>query len=307
MRVVAPSYTPLASRSQMARNHRTLVDIIDRSPLIERIATGFNFTEGPIWVDGGLLFSDMPDDKRRRWTPDGGVELVRHPSNRCNGMTLDEDGALIVCEHSTSRVVREPRDGEPEILASHFDGKELNSPNDVIVASDGSVVFTDPVYGRTMEAVGVLRPVEQPVRGVYRVPKGGEPELLVDDFEGPNGLCLSVDERRLYVDDTERGHVRVFDRADDWTLSDGRVFAHLGGDFDVGVVDGMKVDELDNLYVAGPGGVTVFAPDGDRIGLIETPEVVANLNWGDADRRTLYMTATSSIYRLRMTVAGAGR
>ncbi|HEU4702366.1 MAG TPA: SMP-30/gluconolactonase/LRE family protein [Conexibacter sp.] len=281
-----------------------VADLVEAGAVLEQVATGFLFTEGPIWCDGGLLFSDMPSDKRRRWTPEGGVEVVRDPCNRCNGMTLDDDGGLIVCEHNTSVVVRERPDGTREIVASHYEGKELNSPNDVIVARDGSIVFTDPTYGRTVEAAGLLRPLELGFQGVYRIAPDGGLELLADDFEQPNGLCLSADEQLLYVNDTTRGHVRVFERGSDWQLRNGRVFAHVGGDGEVGQPDGMKLDERGNVYVTGPGGVVVFAPSGERIGLIEVPEVVGNLNWGDADYRTLYLAASSSIYRLRMAVAG---
>ena len=285
-------------------SHAEVADLVEEGAVLEQVATGFLFTEGPVWADGGLLFSDMPGDKRRRWTPDGRIEVVRAPSSRCNGMTLDDDGALIVCEHSTSLVVREHRDGTRETIASHYDGRELNSPNDVIVASDGSIVFTDPTYGRTVEAAGVLRPLELSFRGVYRIPPAGGIELLAADFEQPNGLCLSADERLLYVNDTTAGHVRVFERGDDWILRDGRVLAHIGGDGQVGQPDGMKLDEHGNVYVTGPGGIVVLAPDGERIGLIRVPEVVGNLTWGDADHRTLYIAASSSIYRIRMAVAG---
>lgn len=280
-------------------------ELIGGEPQLERIATGFLFTEGPIWVDGGLLFSDMPGDKRRRWTPEGGVAVVRDPSNRCNGMTLEDDGALLVCEHNTSRVVRERPGAEPEVVASHYGGGELNSPNDVIVARDGSIVFTDPPYGRLSDAVGIERPLELSFCGVYRIPPGGgEPELLIDELEHPNGLCLSPDERVLYVNDTAAGTVHAYERGEDWRLSGARVVADVGNDVAVGAVDGMKLDEHGHVYVTGPGGVWILTPDGERIGLIEVPEVVGNLNWGDEDWRTLYIAASSSVYRLRMGVAG---
>jgi gluconolactonase len=289
-------------------NLEAFSELIDPGAEVERVATGFTFTEGPVWMpDGSLHFSDMPGDKRRRWHPTDGVSVLRDPSNKCNGMTLDAEGALIVCEHATSVVARELPDGTREIVASHWDGRELNSPNDVIVASDGSILFTDPTYGR-MPGFGVERPVEQEVRGVYRVPAaGGELELLFDDFGQPNGLCLSPDESLLYVNDTERAHVRVFERQPGGGYAAGRVFAERISATDAcddGRVDGMKLDERGNLYVTGPDGIWAFAPDGTRLGTIEVPEVVANLNWGGDDWRTLYITASTSVYRVRLEVAG---
>src|SRR2546421_507639 len=182
--------------------------LVDEDAEVEQIATGFTFTEGPIWMpDGSLHFSDMPGDKRRRWHPQEGVTVLRDPSNKCNGMTRDNDGNLIVCEHVTSSVVRERPDGTRETLATHWDGKELNSPNDVIVARDGSILFTDPTYGR-MPGFGLEREQELDFQGVYRLPAGGgDLQPLPDAFKPPNGLCFSGDAALLYVDDTERAHI----------------------------------------------------------------------------------------------------
>lgn len=283
-----------------------LQDLIEPGAEIERIAHGFTFTEGPIWMqDNSLHFSDMPQDTRRRWHPDDGVSIVRAKSNKCNGMTRDNDGHLIVCEHSTSSVIREV-EGERHILASQWKGKELNSPNDVVVASDGSIFFTDPTYGR-MPVFGVEREVELNFRGIYRLPPAGDPELLIDDFAQPNGLCFSPDESLLYVNDTERAHVRVFEVTSVGQLQNGRVFAAgISEDPDAadGFVDGMKVDEHGNVYVTGPGGIWIYAPDGTKLGSISVPEKVANMNWGGPDWRTLYITASTSLYRLRMRVGG---
>ena len=275
---------------------------------VEQIATGFTFTEGPIWMaDGSLHFSDMPGDKRRRWHPEEGVTVLRDPSNKCNGMTLDNDGNLIVCEHVTSSVVREKPDGTRETIATHWGDKELNSPNDVIVASDGSIIFTDPTYGR-MPGFGLEREQELGHQGVYRIPPGGgDLELLVDDFAQPNGLCFSPGESLLYVNDTERAHIRVFDVGPNHQLSNSRVFAENIGDGDLakgGLVDGMKADEQGNIYVTGPDGVWVFNPDGEHLGTIEVPEGTGNLNWGDDDWKSLFIPATTSVYRVRMNVAG---
>jgi gluconolactonase len=285
-----------------------LGDLVDSNSRVERLATGFSMTEGPIWMpDGSLHFSDMPDDKRRRWHSEDGVSVIRDPSNRCNGMTRDSLGGLLVCEHVTSRVVREAPDGSSEVVASHYRGKELNSPNDVIVASDDSVLFTDPDYGRTYPPVGLERPVELDFRGVYRVAvEGGEPQLLMDDFGEPNGLCFSPDESLLYVNDTSRAHIRVFDVGSNYQLSNGRVFAGGIGESvpGSGLVDGMKADERGNVYVTGPRGIWIFDPSGRKLGEIEVPDETTNLNWGDEDWRTLYITAHNSIYRMRMNVAG---
>jgi gluconolactonase len=286
-----------------------LRELVDENAEVEQIATGFTFTEGPIWMpDGSLHFSDMPADKRRRWHPEEGVTVLRDPSNKCNGMTLDNDGNLLVCEHVTSSVVRESPDGESrETLATHWGDKELNSPNDVIVASDGSIIFTDPTYGR-MPGFGIEREQELDIQGVYRIPAGGgDLQLLVDDFAQPNGLCFSTDESLLYINDTDRAHIRVFDVGADHQLSNGRVFAaNIGtGDLSTGeLVDGMKLDERGNIYVTGPKGVWVFDETGEHLGTIEVPENVGNLNWGGDDWSWLYIPASTSVYRVKMKVGG---
>jgi gluconolactonase len=285
-----------------------LRELVDEDAEVEQIATGFTFTEGPIWMsDGSLHFSDMPGDKRRRWHPDEGVTVLRDPSNKCNGMTLDNDGNLIVCEHVTSSVVRESPDGGRETLATHWGDKELNSPNDVIVARDGSIIFTDPTYGR-MPGFGLEREQDLDFQGVYRIPAGGgDLQLLVDDFAQPNGLCFTADESLLYINDTDRAHIRVFDVGADHQLSNGRVFAENIGTADLAkgdLVDGMKLDERGNVYVTGPEGVLVFSPDGEHLGTIKVPEPVGNLNWGDDDWKSLYIPASTSVYRVRMNVAG---
>jgi gluconolactonase len=290
----------------VAMHSEKLRTLVDERAEVERVATGFTFTEGPIWMpDGSLHFSDMPADKRRRWHPDEGVTVLRDPSNKCNGMTLDNDGNVIVCEHVTSSVVRESPDGGRETLATHWGEKELNAPNDVIVARDGSILFSDPTYGR-MPVFGLEREQELDFQGVYRIPAGGGLELLVDDFEQPNGLCFSPDESLLYVNDTARAHIRVFDVGPGHQLSNGRVLAEGIGDgvIEHGVVDGMKIDELGNVYVTGPEGVWVFGSDGEHLGVIKVPEGTGNVNWGDEDWMSLYIAASSSIYRVRMQVGG---
>ena len=282
-------------------------ELIDLAAPIGQIGTGFTFTEGPIWhpTQHHLLFSDMPADVRRRWDPRLGVVEVSRPANKCNGMTYDAMLNLIVCEHATSSLIREGADGKREVLASHFEGKELNSPNDVCVHSSGAIYFSDPWYGR-MPGFGVERPRQLGFQGVYRVrPDGAGPELLVerDLFDQPNGLCFSPDERRLYVNDTVRALIRVFDVAADGTLGPARLFAEgIRSDSEPGVPDGMKCDELGNIWVTAPGGVWVYSPAGELIGKLRVPELVANLAWGGEDFRTLFLASTTSVYAVRTRV-----
>ena len=272
---------------------------------VEPVATGFGFTEGPIWHprDKHLTFSDMPGNEMRRWTPAGGVVSFRKPSNMANGNTYDRQGRMLTCEHATSRVTRTEADGTVTVLATHYRGKELNSPNDIVVKSDGSVYFTDPMYGR-MPYYGVERPSELDFRGVYRMAEdGSELTLLADDFDQPNGLCFSRDEKRLFVNDTERGHIRVFDVGGDGLLSGGAVWAEVTGS-GAGAPDGMKIDSDGNLYCCGPGGLHVFSPDAQSLGVIHVPEVVANFTWGEDDLKTIFLTASATLYRVRTSTPG---
>jgi gluconolactonase len=273
---------------------------------LERIATGFIFSEGPVWDPGGfLLFSDMPGDIRRRWAESEGVTVVREPANKCNGMAFDNLGRLLVCEHSTSRLVRESDRGV-EVLADSYEGSQLNSPNDVVIASDGDIFFTDPTYGRT-PVFGLEREPELDFRGLYRLAARGGLTLMDDDFSQPNGLCLSPDESVLYVNDTERATIVSYPRLEGGELGPRSEFAVGVGtvDFDVGVVDGMKCDAEGNVLVTGPNGIWVFDPAGSKLGVIEVPEVTGNLNWGGPDWTTLFITASTSVYRVDATVAGA--
>jgi gluconolactonase len=288
-----------------------MLELIAEDAELERLGTGFTFTEGPLWhPDGYLLFSDMPGDVRRRWDEESGVTEVANPSNKGNGMTWDLDGRLLVCEHVTSSLVRMNPDGTGsgrEALATHYDGRELNSPNDVIVKSDGSIYFTDPTYGR-MPGFGLEREQELDFQGVYRLPAGGgELELVVDDFAQPNGLCFTADESLLYINDTDRAHIRVFEVGSDGSLSGGDVLADgIGtGELESGeLVDGMKLDEPGNIWVTGPKGVWVFSPEGEHLGVLEVPENVGNLNWGGPDWNWLFIPASTSMYRVQTKVSG---
>lgn len=287
-----------------------LKELIDPGAEVERVATGFTFTEGPIWNarEQYLLFSDMPGDVRRRWSESGGVEEVMRPSNKGNGMVYDADGNLLVCEHSTSSLVRERPDGTRETLATHYGGKELNSPNDVVVRSDGTIYFSDPWYGR-MPGFGIERERDIGFQGVYRIPPGGEMQLAVDrdEFDQPNGLCFSPDESLLYINDSPRAEIKVYDVAADGTLSDPRLFfGGIGsGVVAEGIPDGMKCDERGDIWVTGPGGVWVISPEGENLGLVEVPENVGNLAWGGPGWRTLYMPSSTSLYRVPTKVASA--
>jgi sugar lactone lactonase YvrE len=264
----------------------------------EQLATGFQFTEGPIWMpDGSLLFSDIPADRIYRWSPNDGAVVWREPSGHANGLTLDQQGLLIACEHGNRRVSRTEPDGSVVTLADSFQGKRLNSPNDVVVRSDGTIYFTDPPYGIRLEER------EQPCNGLYRIRTDGTLDLLADDFDRPNGLAFSPDESVLYVDDSPRRHVRAFDVNPDGTLVDSRVIADMDHP-QPGSPDGMKIDIQGHLYVTGATGIWVFEPDGTCLGVVVTPEKPANCAWGDADCKSLYITARTALYRVRVQVPG---
>lgn len=288
-----------------ARDER-FVDVVGADVRIEQVATGFGFTEGPVWDKARrrLIWSDMKHDHMRSWSSERGVETYRRPSNKANGNTYDPQGCLVSCEHATSRVVREERDGTLTVLASHWQGRELNSPNDIAVKSDGAIYFSDPTYGRVREDVGILRPLVLDFCGVYRIgPSGSDLTLIAEDFEMPNGMCFSIDEKRLFINDTPRLHIRVFDVQPDGSIANGRVFAETIGQGE-GRPDGMKLDRDGNLYCTGPGGVHVFDPNGRCLGVILTPERPTNMAWGEDDLGTLYITAQTSLYRVRVKTPG---
>lgn len=284
--------------------------LLDPDAPCRRIGSGFTFTEGPIWHprDHFLLFSDIPPSIRRCWDGTAASEFLK-PSNKGNGMTYDRELRLLVCEHATSSVARFT-DGKREVIASHFEGKELNSPNDIVVARDGSVWFSDPTYGR-MPVYGVERPCELDFRGVYRIPPGGGAlELVVEKslFAQPNGLCFSPDEKKLYIADTGRthgqqhpAHIRVFDLADDGKLGGGKVFA----DCSAGLFDGFRIDTEGRLWSSSAEGIHCFDPDGTLIGKIMVPEVVSNVCFGGLKRNQLFICGTTSLYSIHLHVNGA--
>jgi sugar lactone lactonase YvrE len=269
------------------------------SAKVEKIAGGFKFTEGPVWHPGGfLLFSDIPGDTIYKWTPDGKISIFRHPAGNPNGNTIDRQGRLITAQHNR-RLTRTETGGQIIVLAERYQGKRLNSPNDVVVRADGSIYFTDPPYGieQAQEELGFY--------GIYRVASDGTLTLLNKTMVRPNGIAFSPDETKLYVSDSERKHIRVFEVSSDGTLAKDQVFAELAGASDKGVPDGMKVDTQGNIYCSGSGGIWIFSPTGQLLGKIFVPEVVTNLAWGDRDYKTLYITAGNSLYRIRLKIAGS--
>lgn len=286
------------------RNDR-FVDIVGSSLTFDCLGDGFLFIEGPVWDSARqrLLFSDIPGNAIYEWSRAKGIEKFRDPSNKSNGLTWDREGRLLICEHATSRVTRLEEGGRVTVIASEYQGRELNSPNDIVVKSDGGIYFTDPTYGR-LEYYGVPREPQLGFRGVYRAdPQNDSLTLLADDFAQPNGLCFSSDERLLYVNDTDRKHIRIFDVRSDGTLAGGRVFADVMGEGD-GAPDGMKIDSEGNLYCCGPGGIHVFDSSANCLGVVRVPTATANFNWGDHDLKSLFITASACLYRVDVRVPG---
>jgi len=258
----------------------------------ETVAEGLGFTEGPLWhPDGSLLFSDIPNSRIHR-VRDGALSVYREPSGQSNGLTFDEEMRFIACEHENRRVSREMA-GAPLPIATHFEGKRLNSPNDVVVRADGRVFFTDPPYGIREEQR------ELPFNGVFTIAPQGSIALLIDDFDRPNGLAFSPDERTLYIADTAKMRVRAFDVDALGALTNGRVFAEMRED---GRPDGMKVDREGRVYVCART-VQVFAPDGRPLGVIDCPQRPANCAWG-GDGGDLYVTMRTAVYRMRIDAMG---
>ena len=265
----------------------------------ERLATGFVFTEGPLWhPDGFYYFVDIRRSELYRVTPGQPPELLRSETGEGNGTTFDLQGRLVICEGGHRRVTRWSADGRSEVLVDRYEGKRLNRPNDVVCRSDGSLYFTDP---------GLRVPLAQrevTYAGVYRIAPDGT-TTLVADCEYPNGLAFSPDERTLYVANTRwTQYIHAFEMDGVGNVVRRRIFADMSSDETEGVPDGMKVDVDGRVYCTGPGGTWVFAPDGSRLGIIRTPEVSANLAFGGPDLRTLFLTARTSIYALRMNVPG---
>ena len=288
------------------------------SAQLDRLWTGARWTEGPVWFNdlNCLIFSDIPNQRMLRWVPDdlgggspaGAVSVFRQPSGFANGHTRDRQGRLVSCQHGTRSVTRTEVDGTVTVIADSFGGKRLNSPNDVVIHSDGSVWFTDPSYGIMSDYEGYRADEEQPARHVFRCdPATGAIAAVADDFGQPNGLCFSPDESLLYIADSAASHdpdaephIRVFDVVDG-ALRNGRVFARI----DTGFPDGIRCDTEGRVWSSAADGVHCFDPDGTLLGKVRVPETVANLCFGGPRRNRLFITATTSVYAVYLTVTGA--
>ena len=274
-------------------------DLIDHNAKLEKVATDFGFTEGPMWDPAGFLFvSDETINKIFRVYPNGKKEEVIALGDP-DGNTFDRRHRLIDCASVLRAIIEVTPDGKYKILADRYEGKRLNSPNDVITGPDGALYFTDP----TLDLVAGEKQ-EIPFQGVYRLDDKGDVRLLTKDLTQPNGLAFSPDGKHFYVDDSEKRNIRVYDVASDGTLNNGRVFGEEPGAKHEGVPDGIKVDKAGNLFVTGPKGIWVWDEKGNHLGTIVMPEQPANLTWGDKDYRTLYITATTSVYRLEVKTQG---
>ncbi|UEM05171.1 SMP-30/gluconolactonase/LRE family protein [Skermanella rosea] len=279
---------------------------------VERLHTGMRWAEGPVWFGdaGQLLWSDIPNNRIMRWVEGGGVSVFRSPSNFSNGNTRDRQGRLVTCEHGARRVTRTEHDGTVTVLADSYQGRRLNSPNDVVVKSDGSVWFTDPPYGILTDYEGHRSEMEQDGCHVYRIDaETGQVTVAADDFDKPNGIAFSPDEQILYVADTGASHrkdgphhIRAFAVSQSGTLSGGEVFATI----QPGLADGFRLDTDGNVWTSAGDGVHCYSPNGDLIGKVLVPEVVSNLAFGGPKRNRLFITATTSLYSVYVGANGAG-
>ncbi len=276
-----------------------LTDLIGENQ-VEKIVDGFQFTEGPVWIPSGyLLFSDIPANTIYKYEENSDPEIFLKPSGHSNGLTLDKQGRLLLCEHDR-RVTRLEKNGSKTVLAESYMGKRLNSPNDLAVKTGGAIYFTDPPYGLPNRTDGK----ELDFCGIFRLDPDGTMTLLDDSVPLPNGLAFSPDEKRLYVADSSSAQVYAFDVTASGSLENMKVFAKLGELDGIGAADGMKVDVDGNLFCTGPGGISVLDPEGTRIGIIECPEIPANIAWGGDDYKTLYITARTGVYRLKVLTGG---
>jgi gluconolactonase len=303
------------ARSYVERRALELDQIVPRDAKIEQLAEGFGFTEGPVWIpDGYLLFADLPHNVIRRWDPRHGASVVRTrtgyaaadiPPGRSmgsNGMTLDGEGRLTICEPGNHRVTRQEPDGRLTVLADRFEGERLNSPNDLVYKSDGALYFTDPPHGLPLEDDDPAK--ELPFNGVFRL-ADGKLTLVTAELRRPNGLAFSPDEKYLYVSNSDRNN-KIWMRYDverDGSLANGKLFLDLNGEPGQ-EPDGMKVDRRGNLYLTGPGGLWITDPAGRILGVIRTTHEPANAAWGYADGKGLYLTARGALYRIRLSIEG---
>ncbi|CDN51482.1 SMP-30/gluconolactonase/LRE family protein [Neorhizobium galegae] len=285
--------------------------LIVGSAALEELYSDCRWAEGPVWFAdlNCLIWSDIPNQRMLRWAPDGGVSIFRSPSNFVNGNTRDRQGRLVSCEHGGRRVIRTEIDGSITVLADRYQGKRLNSPNDVVVRSDGSVWFTDPTYGIKSDYEGYRAEPEQDTRNVYRLdPVSGDLEAVVIDFGQPNGLAFSPDETKLYVADSASSHdvnaprhIRVFDVVHGKRLANGKIFCSL----DNGLPDGFRVDIQGNVWTSAGDGVHCFSPKGELLGKILVPQTVANVTFGGPRKNRLFITATKSLYSVFLATNGS--
>lgn len=309
-----PSPKPAANGS-IERLDPALDALIPKDVQIEKLAGGFTFIEGPLWRgSNGLWFSDVVGNVVRQWAPDGKVTEVLKPGgydgstlpangfNGPNGMIADKDGAVLLCQHGNRRIARISKDMKVTTLVDKFEGKKLNSPNDLVYHSNGSLYFTDPPYGLPKQDDDPTK--ELKFNGVYRL-ANGKLQVIIKDLTRPNGIALSPDEKTLYVanSDPQKKLWMRYDVAANGTVTNGKVFADVTAEKADGLPDGLKVDAQGNVFATGPGGIWVFAPDGKHLGTIKPTEVPANCGWGD-DGKSLYMTAHTGLYRIKLTVAG---
>jgi gluconolactonase len=295
--------------------------VLEAGAKVEKVADGFQFTEGPVWDRNGgfLLFSDIPANAIMKWSPKDGVSVYQKqifkgdypPGTQVgtNGLAIDNDGRIVAAEHGDRRVARFEKGGATTTLADKYDGRQLNSPNDVVIRKNGDIYFTDPPFGLLRPGQGVQDIAKNPDRdldfnGVYRITVAGKLEVLSKALALPNGLAFSPDEKKLYVADSAGKTWSVFDVKSDGTLARDQIFFNATGENGRGVPDGMKVDTAGNIWATGPGGILVISPGGKLLGTIAFPEDPANCAWGDADGKTLYVTARTGLYRIRSKIAG---
>jgi gluconolactonase len=310
-----------ADEPTIRRVDPALDKILPPGAKVEKVAGGFRFVEGPVWnrKAGYLVFSDIPGNAIMTWSPSGGASVFRarifegeYPDGMqvgTNGLTLDKEGRIVAAEHGNRQVSRIERDGALTVLAGRYQGKRLNSPNDLVIKKNGDIYFTDPPFGLLRPGQGLADAAKSPLReldfsGVFRITAPGKIDLMTKDIALPNGLAFSPDEKKLYVANSAGKTWSVFDVKKDGTLENGRIFYDADKETGPGVPDGMKVDTAGNVWATGPGGILVISAQGKLLGVIGFPEVPANCAWGDADGKTLYVTARTGLYRIRTNVTG---